>query len=395
MKIANKMKIANNMKITNKMNKAFSILLLIATLISVSGCKKEEPNVEPDPLVQSLKYYIEQIRPGFSIGTFFNEHPGNKEAHLNFIKNNFNAVTIGVYMKGTQKDGKDIWNFGQMDNRIPFALENEMKIKFHPGIGHNNYNPDWLVNGGYNAIELEAILNDRFKTLIEKYDESLTSFELVNEAIATDASGGIWNVTDNVWMDIGWSAENKYPLYIEKAFQAGAQYSNQVELILNENNNSMLESTKSDNFYNAVKILLEEGVAIEGVGLQMHCSVVGSLVVESAFGSGAPLNIESFKEMIDKYGKLGVDVHITEFDVHLPQNPDNEDYELQAITYRDVLKAALESPYCKSFTTWGTADPRGWAPNGYNPHSLWLDDDYQPKENYFKVLEMLQEMAGE
>ncbi|KPL09696.1 MAG: hypothetical protein AMS26_22550, partial [Bacteroides sp. SM23_62] len=94
-------------------------------------------------------------------------------------------------------------------------------------------------------------------------------------------------------------------------------------------------------------------------------------------------------------GELGVDVHITEFDVHLPENPTESDYEIQANAYRDVLRAALESPYCESFTTWGTADPRGWAPRGYNPHALWLDEAYQPKRNYTKVLEMLREMAGE
>ncbi|NJN25746.1 MAG: endo-1,4-beta-xylanase [Cyclobacteriaceae bacterium] len=375
----------------------FLVLLLFISCISVYACSPKDDEIEeekPDP-VYSMTHYIEKIRPDFKIGTHFSENPSNKDPYLGFIRKNFNAVTIGVYMKGTQRDGKDAWNFGSLDSRIPFAQEKSMKIKFHPGIGHDTYNPDWLVNGGFSAAELDEILTERFKTLIEKYDADLSAFELVNEAIAPDASGEIWTVANNVWTGIGWSAQNLYPLYIKRAFEVSDQYTDEVEFILNDNNNSMLESAKSDNFYNAVELLLDQGVPIDGVGLQMHCSVVGDQIVESAFGSGAPLNIESFKQMMEKYGKLGVDVHITEFDVHLPENPDAQDYALQAIAYRDVLKAALESTYCKSFTTWGTADPKGWAPSGYNPHSLWLDDNFQPKENYFKVLEMLQEMAGE
>ena len=348
-----------------------------------------------DPPVQSMKYYIEQIRPDFKIGVYLKENPENNIPYLDFIKNNFNAVTIGVYMKTTQKSGATDWHLDGIDARIPFAEKNNMKIKFHPGIGPNTYNPDWLINGGYSATELTNILHERFRKLIERYKGPLKAFELVNEAVARDATGKIWDTTDNVWMDIGWSGnETKYPLYVEEAFRTGEKYSDDVELILNDNNNSMPQSTRSDNFYKAVKILLEHHIPVGGVGLQLHCSVVDNQLVESAFGNGSRIDTAAIKEMIKKYGELGVDVHITEFDVHLPEKPSASDYEIQAKAYRDVLKAALESPYCKSFTTWGTADPEGWAPKGYNPHSLWLDDTFQPKKNYDLVLEMLQEMAA-
>ena len=155
------------------------ILLALSLSISVSASEKENPQIKKEPPVQSIKYYIEQIRPGFKIGVHLAENPKDNDPHLDFIKNNFNAVTIGVYMKGTQKTGMEDWNFTGIDNRIPFALENNMKIKFHPGIGPDTYNPDWLINGGYSADELTEILNEEFK----KMPISLETFTKIQDLL--------------------------------------------------------------------------------------------------------------------------------------------------------------------------------------------------------------------
>jgi endo-1,4-beta-xylanase len=127
--------------------------------------------------------------------------------------------------------------------------------------------------------------------------------------------------------------------------------------------------------------------------MQLHFGVIDGVVKESTRGVGAVLDTASMREVIKIYGDMGLDVHISEFDVHLPQNPSESDFQIQADAYKAILKVALESPNCKSFITWGTADEKGWKPDGYNPHSLWLGEGFKPKENYFAVLEMLQEMA--
>jgi endo-1,4-beta-xylanase len=378
-----------------KAKPAHILPLVSVILLSFLPVEKNE-EFRKDPPVQSIRYYVEKIRPDFKIGTYLREAPQNNDPYAAFVKDNFNAVTIGVYMKRTQETGKDSWNFSVVDKCIQFAVENNMKIKFHPGIGPDIYSPDWLVKGEHSSGELSEIMEERFRVLMERYTGDLKAFELVNEAVDWDASGQTWQTGDNVWIDIGWTqGGDKYPLYLAKAFDSGRKYGKGVELILNDNNNSMPESTRAQNFYKALKILLDNGLPIDGIGLQLHCSVAGGRLVEGAFGIGSPIDTASIKKMIRKYGALGVDVHITEFDVHLAEKPTEQDYEIQANAYQDILKAALESPYCKSFTTWGFADPDGWAPKGYNPHSLWLDDSYRPKENYLRVLKMLQKMAGE
>ncbi|NJN26606.1 MAG: endo-1,4-beta-xylanase [Cyclobacteriaceae bacterium] len=368
------------------------IIVLQFTMFCACSNNDPEPTVET-PTVQSLKHYIEQVRPDFKIGVFFNDHPGNKEPHLDFIKSNFNAVTLGVYMKGNQP-AEGTYDFSSTTPRLNFALDNQMWIKLHPVFGHNTYNPEWLVNGNYTGQQLSDIMEGRIDTLLSLYGNDVDALDVVNEAVPWDSKGTIWDeeTAKNKWLELGFKEQGgkKWPVFIDHAFRTAKEHKDQgVQFILNENNNSQSNSLRANNFFEAVKILLDNGVPLDGVGMQMHWSVKNGVVKQSHSGVGAVLDLESIRNTIKMYGDMGLDVHISEFDVHLPENPTTADYDLQAKTYRDILKIALESPACKSFITWGTADKKGWAPTGYNPHALWLDDDFKPKKNFHETLQMV------
>lgn len=98
-----------------------------------------------------------------------------------------------------------------------------------------------------------------------------------------------------------------------------------------------------------------------------------------------------------RFGELGVQIYITEFDVNLDavQGTQEEKWEYQAQLYRDMLEACLESGVCQAFSIFGVSDADTWY-RGFleDPEPLPFDDDYNPKPAYWALLELLTERCG-
>jgi endo-1,4-beta-xylanase len=91
---------------------------------------------------------------------------------------------------------------------------------------------------------------------------------------------------------------------------------------------------------------------------------------------------------------LGLQVHITELDVALPvdsnQNPVSaDDLERQAEIYRSVIRACLQNPRCTAIQTWGFTDKYSWIgslSHGTRGAALPFDRAYKPKAAYEVML---------
>lgn len=97
--------------------KLLTFLILILSISFVWQNGSAIPDV-PEPDTNGLKYYIEKIRPDFKLGVFVNDNINN-EKFQKTVLDNFNAVTVGIYMKSSQPS-KDKWAF-TMDKAIDFA----------------------------------------------------------------------------------------------------------------------------------------------------------------------------------------------------------------------------------------------------------------------------------
>jgi endo-1,4-beta-xylanase len=120
-------------------------------------------------------------------------------------------------------------------------------------------------------------------------------------------------------------------------------------------------------------------VPIHGVGLQMHLAI------------GEAPKLENVRANIQRLGELGLQVHITEMDIRLPDDASDDLFETQAIMYREYLEVCLSIENCKAFVLWGFTDRYSWIPDfkpGFD-HALIFDKAYRQKPAYFAIRDAL------
>jgi endo-1,4-beta-xylanase len=242
-----------------------------------------------------------------------------------------------------------------------------LRYRGHPLIW-GVHNPKWWYMAPYTSYtpdQLRGILKLHIDTVLKRYGDSLFAWDVVNECVADGTGTEIFKTND--WYP-------KVPDYVNLAFlQANAsRKSTDVKLFLNDYG---MESTigwtktKADKFYNLVKKMINDNIPIDGVGFQLHVTVNTTII------EGVKLNMERFN-------KLGLEVHMTEVDVscNFPNpctNWDKDRETRQAEVYAALLAACMEAPNCKSFEIWGPSDLLTW--RGSAQYPLPWDDKLVPK----------------
>ena len=105
-----------------------------------------------------------------------------------------------------------------------------------------------------------------------------------------------------------------------------------------------MNTRHKDHFEKTVRFLKEQGAPIGGVGLQCH------------FGWSVTPPELALKEL-DRWGALGLEVQLTEFDI------DSSDELLQADYTRDLLTLAFSHSSVTAVMTWGFWEGRHWRPD--------------------------------
>jgi len=227
-------------------------------------------------------------------------------------------------------------------------------------------NPNWLLNGGFNAATLLDIMQTHMKNVGGAFIGKNLCWDVVNEAIA---DGGGSNVFKN--------SPPWYPAiqdYVDQAFTFAREVDPNAKLFYNEYG-AEGSGAKSDKVYNMVKGMQSRGIPIDGVGMQMHIST-------TSYPSAA-----DFSANIARVGALGLDVHVTEMDVKCAPC-DANGLATQAKIYGDLLQACLQQPACKVFETWGFTDKYTWVMT--DNHPLPFNETYGRKPAYYEMLAVLQ-----
>lgn len=379
------------------------IIPFVILLIAGNACSKKPMPVEEEresPVMggEGLVKLVEAVRPDFLFGAFadgININSPDKTRLRDLFRKEFGIITIGVYMKALQPQ-PGTYNFDNVDDLVRFAQWNNIVIYMHPLIGGSQYTADWVNNGNFTAGELKQIMRERIDTILSRYADKTKYVDVVNEAIiGSDNSGNtIWTTNNHVWLKMGWHDDEtgKWPVYLEEAFRIARETGGSfVKLIYNDNSNAMMESPRALATLKLYKDFKSAGIPIDGIGMQFHCAVVNGQLREGSSGNGVPVDFDSFARNMRRFAEAGVELHITEFDVHLPEKPSAADYSLQAKAYREVLKRCLEEPACKSFKSWGFTDKYAWRPLVYNSHQLMFDEFFNRKKAYDEMRKMLEE----
>ena len=376
-------------------------LVLSASLFSQTGSGNIPGQTDSN---ESLIKLAQKIRPDFYLGSASSGigSPDNDKLSAVF-RNNFNIITIGVYMSGSQREqGK--YNLERIDNLVDFATASNIKVYFHPLIGGAEYSPEWINKGTFTKEELSKIMRDRITTLLTRYGNKVQYVDVVNEAFTgtgmTPEGQFNWLTAvkqgEHIWMKtMGMYQGKKYmfPQYFVDAFRIAREVGDKnLKLIVNEWGNATTKSRRSQAFLTLVKAMREEGIPVDGAGIQLHCRLIEGKLYEWGV-KDIPFDFDAFDAMLKQYEQAGIDIHITEFDIHLPENPTDTDFQLQGKYYAEILKHAIKSQTVKTFKTWGFTDKYSWKADGIDGHPLLLDENFIPKPAYIKQVEMLRSLS--
>ncbi|KAG4081470.1 hypothetical protein H8356DRAFT_1300325 [Neocallimastix lanati (nom. inval.)] len=261
---------------------------------------------------------------GFRIGAAANTMYFNNQSYINALKSfNYMVAENGCKLSGIQQQ-KGVYNFNDCDNHLKKAQE----------------------------------LGMDFRGKIDTWD-------VVNEAIDDSSNGNGWKMRNSFLYQ-------KVPNFIDLAFQTARKVSPNTKLFYNDYNTEGIYG-KSESVYQFVKDLVSRNIPIDGVGIQYHVSV-----------QSQP-QYNKINDLISRYCKLGLEVHITELDVKC----DNQCYsgnveQQQATVFTNALKACLSNSCCTGYLVWGVGDNNSWL--GSDKKGLLFDGNYRPKSQYTAII---------
>lgn len=222
---------------------------------------------------------------------------GRNPKAVPLILEQFNALSPDNCMKPESLHPRpDVWNFGPADAYVKFGRDNGMFVLGHTLCWHNQ-TPEffWKREDGSpkSHDELVEMLRSYIETVCTHFAGKVDAYDVVNEIIAED--GGYRNIG---WVEaFGGDGDE----VVKLAFKFANQYAPAgTEFYYNEFN--VWRPSKLEGVIRLVKMLQDEGLRIDGVGIQAH------------WGLNYPKN-QYIEDAIDKLSALGVKVMITELDV--------------------------------------------------------------------------------
>lgn len=354
------------------LRKAFAFLLLALLTFSCGQTstqvapKQVLPTPSPAPLtLRSLA----QAR-GISIGTTVNNDVLRGEVlYRDVLASEFNMVTPEVAMKFDATEPKrNLYTFEGGDTLVAFAKMHNIQVRGHTLVWYRAL-PSWLTTGHFSRAELMNILRDHIMAEVSHYRGQVNIWDVVNEAVNDDGT-----LEGSIWLrGIG-------PDYIDLAFRWAHEANPEARLFYNDYDGEGL-GKKSDAIYKLVKGMIQRGVPINGVGLEMHVSL-----------NQYPPPKDVLANM-KRLAALGLEVQITEMDVKIQNDtrPLQARLQAEAQIYGDMLGACLAVKQCTAFIMWGFTDRHTWIPDatGHRDAPLIFDEEYRPKPAYFALVHVL------
>ena len=275
----------------------------------------------------------------------------------------FDMVTPGNEMKwDTTEPANGTFNFGPGDQIVAYAHAHHMRVRGHNLVWQSQL-PSWVSSLPLDQVK--AAMEQHITTEVSHYRGQVYSWDVVNEPLNGDGSF----VSDVFYQAMG-------PSYIADALRTAHAADPRAKLYLNDYNIEGINA-KSDAMYNLVKSLREQGVQINGVGLESHF-ILGTVP-------------STMLANMQRFAALGVDVAVTELDDRIQLPATSADLAQQASDYATVVGDCLAVRRCVGVSQWGVGDADSWIPGfftGYGAATMF-DENYQPKPAFYATQQAL------
>jgi endo-1,4-beta-xylanase len=304
------------------------------------------------------------------LGTAVGGPPFGNNATYRGVLELYDSLTAENDMKMYyQRPSQATFDFAVGDAMTAFAEAHGQKMHGHTLVWCNDSaNPGWLRNRSWTRTQLLQVLDEHITTVVAHYRGHVSSWDVVNEALADDGAR-----RDCLWQRVIGDD------WVEQAFRMARRADPDVPLFYNEVRADIV-NPKYEAMLALARDFLARGVPLDGLGLQYH------------LGDYKPTQPE-IEEAIRRIGELGLDVHLSELDVPIWGLGSTLEAKLarQAAIYRTVAAACQAQPACFRITTWGFTDNYTYRCCDARP--LPFDFDYRPKAAWSALQEVLRPSA--
>ena len=321
----------------------------------------------------------------FSIGVAVNMRNISNPEQIAIIKKDFNSITAENDMKPQPTEpAYGQFNWENADKIANFCRSNGIKLRGHCLMWHAQIG-EWMYKDEKGDLVSKEKLFQNMKhhitAIVERYKDVIYAWDVVNEAISDGGwQGGRRGMGEHP------SPYRNSPLYqiagdefIKKAFIYAREADPNVLLFYNDYNAA--DPGKRDRIYNMVKSMKEEGVPIDGIGMQGHYNVYGP-------------SMEDVDAALTKYSSIVKHIHITELDIRANQEMGGQlNFSRDGGNISQVVKTLQEDQYARLFkvlrkhkdvvdnvTFWNLSDRDSWL--GARNYPLPYDENYKAKRVY-------------
>ncbi|MEM9831205.1 MAG: endo-1,4-beta-xylanase [Bacteroidota bacterium] len=311
----------------------------------------------------------------FPVGVAINPKRLVQTDYAQVVSQEFSSLTAENVMKPQYiwADERE-YDFSLGDSVVAFADAHNQQVHGHTLAWHL-MQPDWLENSvdSYDSATLENLLRDYIQAVVKHYRGKVVSWDVVNEAVASDGNG---------WRNSAYH-QKLGDDYVARLHQYAREADPDILLFYNDYD-VVAKPEKLATILAMVDDFQSRDIPIDGIGLQMHI--------------GLDFSLDDFQYALDEIVKRDLKVHLSEVDIRT--NPDGELSSLtaQAAEQQRKLMAEIVRRYNQlprenkfAITFWGLRDNESWLTKhtGHPQWPLLFSENFEKKPMYQGFLEGL------
>ncbi len=264
------------------------------------------------------------------------------------------------------------FDFAAADRLLDFAARRSLAVRGHTLVWHVDL-PDWLLALAQTG-PIGAVVDAHILAVVGRTRGRIPWWDVVNEPICVE-DGAADGLRRSVFL------ERLGPGYIAHALRVAHASDPAARLVINEMDVECVGpyfAARRQALLALLTRLRDQGVPLHAVGIQSH--------LKWERGCFDP---DTFRRFLERLAALGLDIHLTEFDVadlHLAAAPAPRDRAV-ADLMAAYLATTLDEPAVKLLTVWGLTDRHSWLDDdpwtrradGLRSRGCLFDDRLRPK----------------